>query len=100
MKAAPDPIHVDWLTVCGTTIPELVSMPYSLVLDYQRNIRPHIHFKQVVEYQDKHQPYVKNEFVVATLLDPPDIDIANNPCESKYIIHFPENLFKLFSFLK
>jgi hypothetical protein len=92
IRSDPDPIHIDWLTVCGATIAEL---EYAWVLDYKRQPRPMrillsagltdlaqgrsrnqivesiIHFKQTVDKQNMFHPNTRNELVIATVLNPP-----------------------------
>ena len=93
-RSDPDPFHIDWLTVCGATIPELEA---AWLADYRKQVRPMrilisagiddfamgktrdevveslMHFKNAVDKQNEYHPEVKNEFVVATLLNPPKI---------------------------
>ena len=93
-RSDPDPFHIDWLTVCGATIPELET---AWLADYRKQVRPMrilisagtddfamgrtrdevveslMHFKNAVDKQNEYHPEVKNEFVVATLLNPPKI---------------------------
>ena len=88
----PDPLHIDWVTVCGATIAEL---EYAWLLDYRRQPRPMrillsaglndlakgktrtdivgsiLHFRMVVNRQNQYHPQTKNELVVATILNPP-----------------------------
>ena len=88
----PDPVHIDWLTVCGATITEL---EYAWMCDYKYQARPmrillsaglddlargktrdeivemFIHFKETVDKQNRLHPDVKNELVIATILNPP-----------------------------
>ena len=92
VKRPPDPIHIDLVTVCGATIPKL---EYAWELDYHRSDKPmeilrsavlndlmqgktrtdivtsFLHFKQTLDYQNKHHPGKENEFLVATILNPP-----------------------------
>ena len=92
VRCPPDPIHIDWLTVCGATIPEL---EYAWELDYGKSTRPMrillsaglndlargksrtaivasiLQFRRVVDLQNRYHPHTNNEFVVATVLNPP-----------------------------
>ena len=89
---APDPVHIDWLSVCDATIAE---MEHAWLCDYKNQPRPmrvlvtaglvdlargktrdeivemFMHFKETVEKQNRFHPQVKNEFVIATILNPP-----------------------------
>ena len=89
---APDPFHIDWLTVCGATIPEL---EYAWRRDYESCKHPmrillsaglddlargrtrdeivesFLHFKMVVDRQNTRHPSLKNELVIATMMNPP-----------------------------
>ena len=91
VRCPPDPIHIDWLTVCGATIPDL---QYAWELDYGKSDRPMrillsaglndlargksrlaivasiLQFSTVVDRQNLYHPHTKNEFVVATVLNP------------------------------
>ena len=88
----PDTTHVDWLTIPGATISDLL---LAWRLDYHREPRPMQvllvgglndllkggdfgsvrdqirRFEFNVNYQNKYHPGLKNEFSVATLLNPP-----------------------------
>ena len=88
----PDPFHIDWLTVCGATIPEL---EYAWRRDYESYKHPmrilltaglddlargrtrdeivesFLHFKMMVDRQNSRHPGQKNELVIATILNPP-----------------------------
>ena len=88
----PDPIHIDWVTVCGATILELER---AWLLDYRYERRPMrilicagiediargrsrdeivedlMHFKIAVDNQNVHHPDKRNEMVIATVLNPP-----------------------------
>ena len=88
----PDPVHIDWLTVCDASIAE---MEYAWLRDYKYQPRPmrilvtaglvdlargktrdeivemFIHFKETVDKQNCYHPSVQNEFVIATILNPP-----------------------------
>ena len=90
----PDPLHIDWLTVCGATIADL---EYAWLLDYKEQPRPMrillsaglndlakgktrtdivesiLHFRMVVDNQNRWHPHTKNELVVATILNPPKL---------------------------
>ena len=100
VRCPADPIHVDWVTVCGATIPDLEFVWH---VDYEKQRRPMrillcaglndlargksrtdivasiLHFKQTVEKQNAFHPHTKNELVVATILNPPKF------------VWFPEN---------
>jgi hypothetical protein len=93
-RCPPDPVHIDWLTVCGATIPEL---EYAWDLDYGKSVRPMrillsgglndlikgksrtdivasiLHFRIAVDHQNQYHPMVKNELVVATVLNAPKL---------------------------
>ena len=93
-RCDPDPFHIEWLTVCGATVPELED---AWLADYRKQVRPMrillsagtddfargktrdeivesiMHFKNTVDKQNDYHPEVKNEFVIATLLNPPKI---------------------------
>ena len=87
-----DPFHIDWLTVCGATIPELeyawrrdydsCKYPMRILLsagldDLARGrtrdeiVESFLHFKMVVDRQNTCHPDKKNELVIATMLNPP-----------------------------
>lgn len=90
----PDPLHIDWLTISGATIKEL---EYAWQLDYGKYTRPMrillsagladldqgrsrndivadiLHFRAVVNKQNDYHPLIQNEFVVATILNPPKL---------------------------
>ena len=92
VECPPDKMHVDWLTIAGGTIADL---EYAWSLDYQRSARPMrvllasglndllkggtmetltnsiLQLKNTVDENNKYHPEVLNEFVVATLLNPP-----------------------------
>ena len=94
VRCPPDPVHIDWLTVCGATIPEL---EYTWKVDYGRSSRPMrillsggvndlirgksrtdivasiLHFKNAVEHQNGYHNTRPNEFVVATVLNVPKL---------------------------
>ena len=91
-RMPPDPIHIDWVTVCGATIMELER---AWLLDYRYERRPMrilicagiediargrsrdeivedlMHFKIAVDNQNVHHPDKRNEMVIATVLNPP-----------------------------
>ena len=93
-RSPPDPIHIDWLTISGATIKEL---ELAWQLDYGKYSRPMrillsagladlvkgrsrtdivadiLHFRAVVIKQNEYHPFIKNEFVVATILNPPKL---------------------------
>ena len=90
----PDPLHIDWVTISGGTIPDLED---AFLHDYKRQKRPmrilisaglndlvrgatrtimmerFLHLKEVVDTQNFYHPHTKNELVIATLLNPPKI---------------------------
>ena len=90
----PDSVHIDWLTIPGSKIADL---SYAWRLDYHREPRPMRvllaaglndliqggnrdtimsairHFKEVIDDQNRYHPRAKNEFAVATLLNPPKL---------------------------
>ena len=94
LRSDPDPFHIDWLTVCGATIREL---EVAWLADYRKQVRPmrillsagiddfamgksrdevvesFIHFKDTIDRQNDFHPEVKNELVIATVLNPPKI---------------------------
>ena len=91
-RMPPDPIHIDWVTVCGATVLELER---AWLMDYRNERRPMrllicagledlargrsrddivedlMHFKIAVDHQNVHHPDKPNEMVIATLLNPP-----------------------------
>ena len=93
-RSPPDPLHIDWLTISGATIKEL---EYAWQLDYAKYTRPMrillsagladlvqgrsrtdivadiLHFWAVVNKQNDYHLLTKNEFVVATILNPPKL---------------------------
>ena len=94
VSCPPDPVHIDWLTVCGATISDL---QYAWELDYGKSTRPMrillsaglndlargktrtavvasiLQFRTVVDRQNQYHPHTNNEFVVATVLNPPKL---------------------------
>ena len=92
-RMPPDPLHIDWITICDASIAELEhawlrdyknqtkSMRILLVAgleDLARGktrdqvVESLMHFKPtVVDRQSRKIPGIKNELVIATLLNPP-----------------------------
>ena len=90
----PDPIHVDWNTIPGGTIPDL---HHAYVVDYGKYKRPMrvllvagvndllrggnfttitnniLLLKQAIDHQNQFHPSKRNELVVATILNPPKL---------------------------
>ena len=89
-----DPLHIDWLTVSGGTIPDLED---AFLHDYKKQTRPmrilisaglndlvrgatrtkimehFLNLKRVVADQNFYHPHTKNELVIATILNPPKL---------------------------
>ena len=89
-----DSVHIDWLTIPGGKIDNLL---HAWRLDYYHEHRPMRillsaglndlvqggtkdtlmsairHFKEVVDSQNRNHPRAKNEFAVATLINPPKL---------------------------
>ena len=94
-RLPPDPIHIDWITICGGSILELEhawlrdyknqtsSMRILLVAgveDLARGqtrdqvVESFMHFKlTVIDRQSRKIPGIKNELVIATILNPPKL---------------------------
>ena len=94
VSCPPDTSHVDWVTIPGAKISDL---SYAWRLDYHREYRPMRvllvaglndliqggskdtvmeaikHFQQVIDAQNFYHPGAKNQFAVATLLNPPKL---------------------------
>ena len=90
----PDSLHVDWVTIPGATLPTLQHAWY---VDYYKSKQPMrvllvagvndlirggsmhslttsiLNLKQAIDHQNHHHPTIKNELVVATLLNPPKL---------------------------
>ena len=90
----PDFLHVDWNTIPGATIPVLT---HAYQVDYRKYTRPMrvllvagindllkggdftsitnsiLHLKQVFDAQNQYHPSQQNEFMVATILNPPKL---------------------------
>ena len=93
-RCPPDKAHIDWLTVCGATIAEL---EHAWEIDYGKSVRPMrillsgglndliqgksrtdivasiLHFRITVDHQNRYHNLVKNELVVATVLNAPKL---------------------------
>ena len=91
-RMPPDPFHIDWVTVSDATIADLER---AWVADYEKEKRPMsflltgglydlargksrdeiveamMHFKFTIDKQNSYHPEKKNEFVIATVLNPP-----------------------------
>ena len=94
VRCPPDPLHIDWLTVYGATIPELEhawKVEYGeykkamrilltggtadFALGRSRNeiVESIMRFRIVVTAQNKYHPNTENDFVVTTVLNPPKL---------------------------
>ena len=94
ISCPPDSSHVDWVTIPGGKISDLTLAWY---LDYHHETRPMrvlccaginnlleggtkdtvmadlVHMKQVIDTNNRYHPRSKNEFTVATLINPPKL---------------------------
>ena len=95
VQMPPDPIHIDWLTICDATIAEL---EFGWLRDYRNQTRSmrillsagledmargrsrdeivesFMHFKlTVIDKQSERLPGIKNELVIATMANPPKL---------------------------
>ena len=91
-RMPPDPVHIDWVTVCNASIADLEK---AWLADYETETRPmrillmagiddlakgksrdeiveaFMHFKLTVDKQNSFHPEKKNELVIPTILNPP-----------------------------
>ena len=113
-KLPPDPIHIDWVTVCNASIAEL---EYAWIRDYANQTRlvrillsagmedlargrtrdqiveSFMHFKLVVmDRQSERKPGIKNELVIATILNPPSLVWFkdNGPAPRNHVDRLPD----------
>ena len=117
-RCDPDPVHIDWLTTertGGSIIPELetafvkeygeCTTPMRILLvagefDFIRGrsqmdiIESILHFQMVVYKQNSYHKHTHNEFVVATILNPPSICWYENngPLPNNYTNHLKDLL--------
>lgn len=94
VTCTPDSLHIDWVTVPGGTVPTL---HHAWFADYYKSKQPMrvllvagindlmkggsmssltnsiLKLKNAIDDQNSHHPNVKNELVVATLLNPPKL---------------------------
>ena len=93
-RMPPDPIHIDWVTVCNASIRELER---AWLADYEKETRAmrillmagvddlargnsrddiveaFMHFKLTVDKQNSFHPEKRNELVIPTILNPPQL---------------------------
>ena len=93
-RCPPDPVHIDWLTINKATIPDLelawraeyeeCAQPMRILLaagtedlaiGRSRNdiVESIMRFRIIVTAQNKQHPHSENEFVVATIPNPPKL---------------------------